>query len=237
MAQFTIDISNNNGSGLSMTEVKAEGFAGVQAKVSEGNYFQDDTWIGYRDACNAVGLPVIGYHYAIASCSPASQAQNFADNEGGDEVMIDFEANSGTIDDYWALVGAFNAIGIQVALSYIPQWYWSGSMGGGSLAQVPGLISSAYYGSGSTASALYSEAGGDSGSGWNSYGGATPVLWQFTDGAIVAGASIDANAFRGSADDLVGLFAGTTGFLGSLTADQRQQTWRGLAQFDNSANL
>lgn len=202
MTQFTIDISNNN-TWMSMAQVKAEGFAGVQAKVSEGNYFTDSTWSGYRDAANACGLPVIGYHYANASCSPASQAATFQANGGGSTVMIDFEANSGTINDYWALVNAFNAIGIEVTLSYIPQWYWSGAMGGGDLSKVPGLISSSYYGRGAFASMLYANAGGDTGAGWNPYGGGTPVMWQFTDGATVAGTSVDANAFRGvSVDDL-----------------------------------
>ena len=236
MTQFTIDISNNNGANMSMAEVKAEGFAGVQAKVSEGNYFHDGTWPIYKEAAYACGLPIVGYHYAIASCSPASQAQTFANNGGGDLVMIDFEANSGTIGDFWALVGAFNAIGIQIVLSYIPHWYWSGAMGGGDLTQVPGLISSAYYGRGAYASSLYNGAGGDSGSGWDSYGGGTPVMWQFTDGALVAGLSVDANAYRGPGD-VSELFGGTSYLLGSVSADQRQQAWRGLAQLDDSANL
>lgn len=208
MTRFTIDISNNQGSKIDLSTVLAEGFAGVQAKVSEGNYYRDWTWPIYRDAANALGIPVIGYHYAIANSSPASQVQTFIANGGGNVVMLDFEANSGNIGDYWNLVNAFNAAGIEVTLSYIPRWYWAGSMGGGDLSKVPGLISSGYYGSGNYASALYAGAGGDSGTGWASYGGGTPVMWQFTDGASVAGYSVDANAHKGSAEEFNALFNG-----------------------------
>ncbi len=202
MTLFSIDISNNQGPDISMQEVKNEGFAWVEAKVSEGNYFQDGTWNGYLNAANAAGLSIVGYHYAIASCSPASQVQAFVGNNGGKNVMIDFEANSGTINDYWNLVNAFNAAGVNVVLSYIPRWYWAGNMGGGDLSKVPGLISSGYYGSGAAASTLYNGAGGDGGTGWNTYGGGTPAIWQFTDGALVAGYSVDANAFRGTQAEL-----------------------------------
>jgi lysozyme len=202
MTLYGIDISNNQGPNISMQEVKNEGFAWVEAKVSEGNYFQDSTWPGYRDAANACGLAIIGYHYAISSCSPASQVQAFVNNGGGKSVMIDFEANSGSISDYWNLVNAFNAAGVEVVLTYIPRWYWSGSMGGGDLSKVPGLVSSSYFGTGSPASTLYNNAGGDGGNGWNVYGGGTPSVWQFTDGALVAGYSVDANAFKGTQDQL-----------------------------------
>lgn len=218
MTLYSIDISNNQGPNLSMQEVKNEGFAWVEAKVSEGNYFQDRTWPGYRDAANAVGLPIVGYHYAIASCSPASQVATYVGNGGGSTVMIDFEANSGTINDYWNLVNAFNAQGVTVVLSYIPHWYWSGNMGQGDLSKVPGLISSSYFGKGDAASNIYNNAGGDGGNGWNSYGGGTPVVWQFTDGALVAGSSVDANAFRGTQDDLLTLLGGL-----EMTPDQAAQ--------------
>lgn len=208
MTLFSIDISNNNGSGISMAEVKAEGFAWVEAKVSEGNYFQDRTWPGYRDAANAAGIPIVGYHYAIASCSPVSQVAAYVNNGGGKTVMLDFEANSGTINDYWNLVNAFNNAGVEVVLSYIPRWYWGGNMGGGDLSKVPGLISSSYFGTGDAASNLYNNAGGDGGNGWNSYGGGTPVVWQFTDGANVAGVRVDANAFKGTEAELAALLSG-----------------------------
>lgn len=210
MTLYGIDCSNNNGSGISMAEVAREGFSFVFAKVSEGNYFQDATWPGYRDAARAAGLRIAGYHYAAASSSPSSQVANFQSRVGDltIPVMIDFEANSGTINDYWALVDAFNAAGQRVAVSYIPSWYWSGAMGGGDLSQVPGLISSNYPAGGGYASNIYAAAGGDSGPGWNSYGGGSPAIWQFSDAASVAGYTLDTNAFRGTLAQLDALLTG-----------------------------
>lgn len=219
-----MDCSNNNGSGISMAEVAGQGFDFVFCKVSEGNYFQDATWAGYRDAAQAAGLLLAGYHYAASSSTPASQVANFQKCVGDltIPVMIDFEANSGTMSDYWALVQAFNNAGQRVALSYIPEWYWSQSMGSGDLSQVPGLISSNYPGGSGYASTIYAAVGGDSGSGWNAYGNATPQIWQFSDQATIAGYTLDANAFRGTRAQLAALLGIT-----QKTVDQGQggDTW------------
>lgn len=212
MTLFGIDISNNNGSGIDMAEVKAEGFDFVFCKVSEGSSFQDSTWPGYRDAAVRAGLLLAGYHFAIASAPPDSQVHNFRQHVGDLRipVMIDFESSpdstSGTIVDYWNLVRAFNAAGQVVALSYIPRWYHDGPMGGGDLSAVPGLISSSYPNGGGFAWTIYYDhSGGDSGDGWQPYGGRVPDIWQFTDRATVAGNQLDANAFRGTTTELVAL--------------------------------
>jgi len=204
---YGMDCSNNSGSGISMAEVKREGFDFVFCKVSEGNYFRDATWPGYRDAAKAAGLLVAGYHYAIASSPAAAQVATYQAQVGDltVPVMIDFEANSGTINDYWALVNAFNAAGQRVSLSYIPRWYWQGTMGSPDLSTVPGLISSNYPGGTGYASVLYLNGGGDTGPGWNAYGNATPAIWQFSDQATIAGYSLDADAFKGTRAELATL--------------------------------
>lgn len=220
MPLFGVDLSNFQ-AGISIAEIVAEGFSFVFSKVSEGNYFQDPTWANNRAAATDAGIPIIGYHYANFACTPASQVQTWQANNGGAVCMIDFEDNSGNIDDYWTLVNAFNAAGIKAALSYIPQWYWS-QIGSPDLSKVPGLISSAYPDGAGYASRIYVNAGGDSGEGWNSYGGGNPVIWQFTDRAQVAGMSVDADAFRGSISDLNSLL-GTGGPLMALTDAQQEQ--------------
>lgn len=59
-----------------------------------------------------------------------------------------------------------------------------------------------------SASAIYQHVGGDSGPGWDAYSGQTPAIWQFTSSATIAGqTTCDANAFRGSLDDLTALVA------------------------------
>jgi lysozyme len=203
---YGIDVSNNNAT-VDLIQVAREGFSWVEAKVSEGNYFQDATWPGYLSAAQSAGLPIIGYHYAISSCTPASQVQTFVGNSGGSAVMIDFEANSGTITDYWNLVDAFNSAGVDVACTYLPNWYWQ-EIGEPDLSQVCGLISSDYVDGSGYASDLY--AGADDGPGWAAYGGAAPIVWQFTDAAQVAGVSVDANAFRGTRAQLCDLLTGRT---------------------------
>jgi hypothetical protein len=57
----------------------------------------------------------------------------------------------------------------------------------------------------------YRLSGGDRGPGWTSYSGRTPVIWQFTDNAII-GSQVRccADAFRGTVDDFAKLIGVTT---------------------------
>ena len=202
MTIYGPDISNNNGPNLDMAQIKAEGFEFIFCKVSEGDYFVDRTWRRYRDSAQAAGLLVAGYHYVRADCDAISQANVFVDNLGaGIPAMLDFEANSGGIDVFWNVVRAINERGVEVALSYIPRWYWQ-QIGSPDISQVPGLIQSSYVNGSGYASALYP---GDDSPKWNGFGGADVKILQFSDAGLVAGASVDVNAFRGTRDELVAL--------------------------------
>lgn len=212
-ALYGVDVSNNNWGSVAecqnfIASLPAQGYSWVEAKVSEGDYYTDPFWPVTLAACQAASIPVIGYHYANASDPPGAQVQTFVGNNGGSTVMIDFEVSSGDISDYWALADAFNAAGIQVVLSYIPQWYWE-EIGSPDLTGVPGLISSSYYGTGTFGSVEYNDAGGDTGPGWTAYGNVQPVIWQFSDGDVVDGISLDGNAFKGTLDQLTALLGGT----------------------------
>jgi hypothetical protein len=58
-----------------------------------------------------------------------------------------------------------------------------------------------------TASGLYSAAL-SAGSGWKAYSGQVPAIWQFTSSATIVGqTTCDANAFRGTLDELTALLA------------------------------
>lgn len=225
MTLYGFDISNNNGPNLSIAEIAREGFSWCEMKVSEGDYFLDPDWLEYKAQASAAGMPILGYHYAIAACAPAAQAATFQRAGGGTAVMIDFEANSGTITDYWALVRAFNAIGVAVATSYVPQWYWE-QIGQPDLSQVPGLMASAFpRSSAGFAAVLYGQDGGDSGEGWTPYGNGDPVIWQFTDCALIDGTTVDANAFRGTSTELAALLGTARPEGGTLMAlTDAQQT-------------
>lgn len=62
---------------------------------------------------------------------------------------------------------------------------------------------------------------GDAARGWMSYSGRTPVIWQYTSNATIGGQTgCDANAFRGTLDQLLALVAGTSSPGGSVALDQ-----------------
>lgn len=186
--------------GMNLTEVKAEGFAFVWAKVSEGDYYVDASWPAFRDAAKAAGLLLAGYHYVRGDVDADAQAQTFVDNIGDKSIpaMLDFEANSGDINQFWAVLHAIETRGVHVALSYIPRWYWM-QIGQPYIGDVPGLIQSSYVSGSGYASALYP---GDTSGNWNGFGGRNVDVLQFTDAAQIAGLSVDANAFRGTPEQL-----------------------------------
>ncbi|WP_409428367.1 peptidoglycan DD-metalloendopeptidase family protein [Mycobacterium sp. SMC-11] len=204
---FYPDVSNNNWRTTTdavnfLSRLAGEGFSAVCHKVTEGSSYRDPFWPAVRDWCTANGMLLIGYHY-VRTGDPAVQARLYRDHVGDPRIpcMLDFEDGSGDIAQFWAVVKAFNKVDVEVALSYIPRWYWRDHIGSPSLVGVPGLVSSAYPGGTGYASNIYEFGGGSQGSGWSSYGGAAPVVWQFTDKATVAGIPVDVNAFRGSLDD------------------------------------
>jgi GH25 family lysozyme M1 (1,4-beta-N-acetylmuramidase) len=203
---FGPDVSNNNWSSDTqvtqfVNSLPGQGFSWLEAKCTQGSGYQDPYWGTTLQACQAINFPVIAYHY-VTTDDPTAQARNFAANGGGAAAMLDFEAGSGDITNFWAVVNAFNAAGIAVVLSYVPQWYWA-EIGSPDLSNVPGLIASAYPSTAQGyASSLYEAAGGASGEGWAPYGGATPVIWQFTDAANVGGVIVDCNAFQGTVAQL-----------------------------------
>jgi hypothetical protein len=212
--QFYPDCSNNNWGSVQdlinfLEQLAGEGFAGMCHKVSEGNYYQDPFWGPCLQWCIENNFPVIGYHY-VTTNDPAQQAQTFVANNGGANGMTDWEANGGNVNNLAAVVNALNDAGVEVQLGYSPQWYWN-EVGGGSLVGLANaLVSSAYPAGGGYASTIYANGGGDTGEGWNAYGGVTPTVWQFTDRANIAGINVDCNAFRGSTDELAALFTGST---------------------------
>ncbi len=203
---FWPDTSNNNWNSVDdaidfCSQLSEQGFAAICHKVSEGSYFQDSFWQPVRTWSNANDLMCFGYHY-VTQDDPDAQAAQWTANGGGDKAMFDWEANGGDMNNFWIVAAAFNRAGVQVQRGYNPKWYWE-SNGQGDLSQIPFPISSAYpVGGGGYASDLYAQAGGNNGEGWRPYGGATPLGWQFTDSALVAGKSVDCNGFRGTPPQL-----------------------------------
>lgn len=208
MPFYGIDISNWQ-AGLNLATVKDEGFEAVICKVSEGSGYRDPTWRGFRNDARAAGLHVMGYHYVRADADPAAQAHTFVEHLGDSSIpcMLDHEHGSGGIDAYWNVRREIEKLGVRVALTYLPRWYWQ-SIGSPSLADVGPLMSSSYggpapVGRSGFASAIYP---GNHDAGWNGYGGAEVAIFQFSQAAHVAGQRLDAWAHRGTRVELLDLF-------------------------------
>lgn len=212
---FGVDVSNNNFGGENSPNLTAaaaftnalpgEGFSWIEAKATQGSTFVDPTWATIFKAATAISFPIVAFHY-VDTTDPGAQAANAASVAGARNVgwMMDFEQDSGDINNLQAVLAAFQAAGLTVVVDYLPAWYLA-QIGSPTLSGVPGLISSAYPGGAGYASTLYEAGGGDQGEGWQPYDGETPVIWQFTDSANVAGITVDADAFVGSEAQLLAL--------------------------------
>lgn len=224
MTIFYPDVSNNNWGNENWTQqgqdnlytflstLEAQGFSGVCHKMSQGNSYIDPYGALCQTWCEQNNFPFIGYHW-VTEDDPASQVRTWQAAGGALDVMLDVEAgppSSGDINNFWAVVNAFNNAGIFVQLAYLPQWYW-GQIGSPALSLGDILLVSSGYPDGTGfASGIYANSGGDSGEGWAPYGGATPTMWQFTSSATVGNGSVigvDVNAFRGDAATLAAIFA------------------------------
>ena len=72
----------------------------------------------------------------------------------------------------------------------------------------------------------YARAGGDNGKGWTSYSGQTPAIWQYTSNATIGGqSSSDANAFRGTIDQLKTLLTPGAVMTAPTAAENASAVW------------
>lgn len=172
--------------------VSLAGALAVCAKVTEGTSWVSGVYSAQRANASSHGAYFFAYHF-LHQGSGASQAQWCFSHADKTPLMLDVEAEGTSnpgVADTTAFVDEYRRLGGLVNLVYLPQWYWSGHIGSPSLAPLVSrnlaLVSSAYV--------PYS----DKGSGWASYGGMTPKIWQYTDSVQFGGFSLDFNAFKGS---------------------------------------
>lgn len=206
MTIFGTDISSYQG-GLNVAHLP-DPF--VLMKCTEDVSYVDADYAQWLAAAKAARKPPVAYHF-IGPSDPAEQAAHLAAHiiDRSVPVMVDFEDEGAfhpTLAQLLALDDAIKAEGLHVALNYFPKWKW-GELGSPSLAALTqrgiGLVSSSYPNlTVAAAGQVYAAAGGDSGPGWDSYGGVTPLLWQFTDRAADGGQRVDMNAYRGTVAQL-----------------------------------
>jgi GH25 family lysozyme M1 (1,4-beta-N-acetylmuramidase) len=204
MVTFGLDISHHQDLGLDLARCRGEGIEFVFMKSSEGSSFVDSAFAANLAEARAAGLLVGAYHYVRSNASAAAQVANVARVVPRDVPVIpDVEANSGGIALVREFVDRLRAAGYRVPFSYIPRWYWQ-QIGSPSLAGLPPLWSSRYPDN--VVGGLLDEWADVPASYWTGYGGLDVAVLQFTSSVRIAGHEpIDANAFRGTREQLAAL--------------------------------
>ncbi|GAA0638341.1 hypothetical protein GCM10010174_70250 [Kutzneria viridogrisea] len=234
MTVFVADISNHK-PGFDIADAVSEGYSAIFAKASEGATYADPTFLGFMAAARAAGVLFAGFVYQRAESSAADHVAVLRRMGVPTDcpIIVDVEANSGSVGLTRGIVAELRAAGYQVPLVYLPRWYWQ-QIGSPDLSGLPPLWASAYPGTaGQYGAEKYGQAGGDNSPNWIGYGGNTVALWQFTDNATVANyqRAIDVSAFRGSAAELAELLhSNTEGTdLMSALSDQQQASLADMA--------
>lgn len=204
----------------------------VMLKCTEGTYYADADYPHWLAQAKSSKKLVVAYHFVRSDETPGAQAAWMAQHiiDKSVPVMLDVETEGSSKPSLPFVVqvaDSMNAAGLRVRLAYLPKWYWT-QIGSPSLVPLGsrgiGLVSSAYpAGSGLEPSAGYLASGGDTGPGWASYGGLSPVMWQYTDSGLEQ-QRLDFNAFRGTTAELAALLGGSAtntttvgGVMGSYT--------------------
>lgn len=233
MTIFTIDVSHHDddrhGGPLDWAKIHASGIDAMCTKVTEadpgGSYHYADP-SGPRNVANAraAGLALTGVYHCLSHGDSACIARQvdwlakMLEQTGAAWAMIDVEpfdeltsrGIAPKIGDVNAFCDRWAAVTGKPLAVYLPKWYWS-QLGSPSLSHVKVLVSSDYGANADgTPQVIYTSRGGDTGRGLGAYGGVTPALWQFSSNSNVPGASgqTDANAFRGTLEELAALLTG-----------------------------
>jgi hypothetical protein len=204
MTIFGPDISSYQ-SGLSLSRLADASF--VIAKTTEGTYYTDADYQAWRRQAAQLRKPFIWYHF-LSGESTSAQAAHTAANVGDSTLpgMLDAEPEgsySPSLAQIVAYIDAAIATGLNLRLIYLPRWYWE-QIGSPDLSEISSrgvsLVSSQYPGGSGSPAGIYP---GDGAAGWESYGGMTPLIYQFTNQASDGGQPLDYNAFRGTTAQLV----------------------------------
>ena len=173
-------------------------FSGVpiaMVKATEGTSYINPDYVPAKLRAKEAGAFFCAYHFLQAG-NGAGQADHAYSVVGSTPLMLDMETETlngftskPSVTDAANFVSRYRAHGGVIYLLYLPRWYWA-SLGSPSLTpliELGLLLVSSNYTS-------YS----DSGPGWASYGGMTPVIWQYTDNETLNRVNpVDFNACTG----------------------------------------
>lgn len=207
---FGLDISHHQPLSLDLAAARRDGCELCLLKAGEGSSYVDPTFAANLAEARAAGMLTAAYWYIKASAS--AQAHVDAIKKAVPKavpIIPDVEANSGGVALVRDIVNRLRAEGYIVPLLYLPRWYWQ-QLGSPSLAGLPPLWSSRYPDN--VVGLLAAEWARVPASYWDGYGGLDVALLQFTSSAKIADYSpLDANAFRGTRDELAALLGAASG--------------------------
>lgn len=183
--------------------VRLDGTVAACIKSTQGTWYSNPAFNQTRDEANRVGAYVFAYHF-LEPGNGGGQAAFYYGQRGDRPVMVDVEklpnGSHPSLNDMYAFINGVNDRGGRCHLAYIPHWFWQDYLGSPDLTGMrkthggaTRLVSSAY--------GTYS----DTGSGWNSYGGMQPYVWQYTDSFNMHGTTCDFNAFKGTVGQLASI--------------------------------
>jgi peptidoglycan hydrolase-like protein with peptidoglycan-binding domain len=175
----------------------------AMVKATENNDYTNPDYAAAKVRAANAGAYFCAYHFLHTGNGAGQAGYAYSRVGSGIPLMIDCEptynsngtiASAPQISDAVDFINEYRALGGTVHLLYLPHWYWQGNLGQVSLSPVIDLgmllVSSDYTG--------YS----DTGPGWASYGGMTPLIWQYTSTASLNGVSnVDMNAYQGTLAD------------------------------------
>lgn len=209
MITFGLDISHHQDLSLDLARARRDGCEFVFIKATEGGGLVDGEFTANLVEAQAAGLLVAAYVFVRANATPAAHVVQASKVVPYDvPIVLDVETAADgtkpTLQHARAVLDAFRAAGRPPVLSYVPLWYWRDVWGSPSLAGWPPLWSSRYPDM--LVGLLADEWADVPDKYWNGYGGLPVAVLQFTSSARVAGyAPLDANAFRGSREQLAAL--------------------------------
>ncbi|WP_116200740.1 glycoside hydrolase family 25 protein [Amycolatopsis circi] len=204
---YGIDISHHQGGAFDLRRTRAEGFDFAFLKATDGTGWVDPQFGRNLGEARGAGLLVAAYHYQRGNASAAAQVDTITRTVPRDVPVIpDVEKDGGNLALTRDIVARLRGAGYTVPLVYVPRWYWRDTLGSPALDGLPPLWSSRYPDmKGGYASQIYERVPANY---WDGYGGAGVEVLQFTSSATVAGHTpVDANAYRGTRDQLAALLS------------------------------
>lgn len=201
---FVLDISHHQDLSLDLAQTRRDGCEGAILKAGEGSSYADPAFAANLAEARAAGQLVAAYWYQRSNATAAAHVAKIQATVPKDvPVILDVEANSGTVALTRDIIGRLNGAGYRTPLLYLPRWYWQ-QIGSPDLSGLPPLWSSRYPDN--TVGLLAAEWARVPVSYWDGYGGLPVALLQFTSSASIAGHQpLDASAFRGTRDQLAAL--------------------------------